>query len=421
MINTRANLNLLAVSAALRETAINTPQNTSQTLLVSADNYLDVSPRRENNASDANGLEEPDIIYDNGKTATLPLTFDKLQPNQAAFMLAYGLGSVTSATAGTGKLHTIKPIDGDIDAERSNPTFTGVQRRAKTVEFLRSASMAVSSCSITFAADDWVKGAASCVGTGRTESTLTEVSITALDNVTSLTLPVAAAGTTAADRLDNVHQVRALYGGAWQWIKPTDSPTATTLTVPSLGGAGASVTYKVLYAQTLPAWTTMPARINESPLRVSQMCLTIGGAWNGTAFVGGVGLGASLGSFEWSLDNKISPVFTPCAGGAYAGQMLRGKREQKIKLSRELRSLLLANYMRNNEYFGLYVLCEGALYDATNKYTLEAIFPRLGVISDPLKSNKDRVSEDGELTVLQDATYGSSIFRIKNLVSGYAA
>lgn len=421
MINTRSNLNLLAVSAALRETAINTPQNTSQTLLVSADNYLDVSPRRENNASDANGLEEPDVIYDNGQTTVLPLTFDKLQPNQAAFMLAYGLGSVTSAAAGTGRLHTIKPINGDIDEERSNPTFTAVQRRANAVEFLRAASMAVSSCSITFAADDWVKGSASCVGTGRTESTLTEVSITALDNATSLTLPVAAAGATSAERLDNVHQVRALYAGGWKWIKPTDSATATTLTIPSLGGAGANVTYKVLYMQTLPTWTTMPARINESPLRVSQMCLTIGGTWNGTAFVGGVGLGSSLGSFEWSLDNKITPEFTPCSGGAYAGKLRRGKREQKIKLSRELRSLLLANYMRNNEYFGLQVLCEGALYDATNKYTIEAIFPRLGIISDPLKSNKDRVAEDGELTVLQDATYGSSIFRIKNLVSGYAA
>ncbi len=61
MINTRSNLNLLGVSASLKETAINVPQNTSQTLLVAADNYLDVVPRLETNANEANGLEEADI------------------------------------------------------------------------------------------------------------------------------------------------------------------------------------------------------------------------------------------------------------------------------------------------------------------------------------------------------------------------
>ena len=118
MRNSRANLNLMAVSLLTRESAINTPQTLSHSLLVDVGDYLNLDVRRESNADEANGREEADLIYDNGATASGTLNFNRLQPHQAGLILAYGLGSVSTAAAGSGYAHTITPIDGDLDVVR---------------------------------------------------------------------------------------------------------------------------------------------------------------------------------------------------------------------------------------------------------------------------------------------------------------
>jgi hypothetical protein len=113
--------------------------------------------------------------------------------------------------------------------------------------------------------------------------------------------------------------------------------------------------------------------------------------------------------------------FTPCAGGSYAGRAYRGGRSQTIKLSRELRDWLVQRYMGANEQFGLHLLCEGAEFDTGHNYTVELVFPQLGVLSAPLSTTNKRVAEAGDLQVLEHATYGSVIARVKNLVATYAA
>lgn len=423
MLNSRANLNLLAVSSSAKETAINTPQTLDTSLLVDVGDYLNLEVRRENNSSEANGKEEPDIIYDNGSTASGKLTFNKLQPHQAAFMLAYGLGSVASVAAGTGKKHTITPLQGDVDLARSNPSFTAAQRIGQTINKRRLASCFIDSLSLTFAADDWVKGSCDVKATGLVTDTVIEESITAMDNVTSLTLAASGVqGATAQARLDSVQVVRAISGGGYKFATVTAVSAATpaVLTITSLGGTGVSTTYKVLYTPTEPAWATFPARVTESPLRVAQACLYLGGNWNGTSFIGGKQLAADLKSFEYSLKNNLSIEFTPCAGGSFAGRAFRGGRSQTIKLNRNMRDMLLQQYMATNEYLGLYLLCEGALYDGTNKYTVELIFPRLGILSAPISTDSKLVAESGDLQVLEDSTYGSIIANVKNLVAAYA-
>jgi len=426
MHNTRSNLNQLAASVGTSETAINTEQTLDQSLLVGADDYLQVVPRRENNADEANGKEEPDLVYDNGQTVNMSANFSKLQPNHAAFMLAYGLGSTATVAAGTGYEHTITPISGDVDNDRSNPTFTAGQRLGETINKTLAASMGVSSTSITFAADDWVTGSAELVGTGKVEHTATEeLDINALDNVTSLTLAsVGVQGATDTERLDNVFTVRAYYNGAWRYLTPTAVSAATpaVITIPSLGGSGASVEYRVLRVATEPAWATFPARVVETPLRVSQMYLTIGGEWDGSAFQGGRQICSRLSSFSWDFSNEgMEPVFTPCAGGSYAGRMQRESRNQTLSIAQELKDVLAREIMTANEYFGLHVICEGAEYSAGHKYTLEVIFPRLGILNNPLSSDRSRVAETLDIQVLEDAIYGSVIVKVKNLVSGYAS
>ena len=424
MRNSRANLNLVAVSASMRETAINTPQLLDHSLLVDVGDYLNLDMRRESNADKANGKEEPDLIYDNGATASGSFNFNKLQPHQAGLILAYGLGSVSTAAAGSGYAHTITPINGDLDLARSNPSFTAAQRIGKTLNKRRFASCFVDSFSLTFAVDDWVKGKADIKGTGLYADTVIEEEVEALDNATSLTLAAnGVQGATAAERLDNVQVVRATVGGGVQFatVSAVSAATPAVLTISSLGGSGATVTYKVLYTPTEPAWATFPARVTETPLRVAQACLYLGGSWSGSAFVGGKQLASELSSFEWTCNNNLAVEFTPCAGGSYAGRAYRGGRNQTIKLSRELRDWLVQNYMGTNETFGLHLLCEGAEFDTGHNYTVELVFPQLGVLSAPLSTNNKRVAEAGDLQVLEHATYGSVIAVVKNLVATYAA
>jgi hypothetical protein len=276
MRNSRANLNLMAVSMLLRETAINTPQTLSHSLLVDVGDYLNLDVRRESNADEANGREEPDMIYDNGATASGSFNFTKLQPHQAGLILAYGLGSVSTAAAGSGYAHTITPINGDLDLARSNPSFTAAQRIGQTLNKRRFASCFIDSFSMTFAADDWVKAKADIKGTGLYADTVIEEEVSALDTATSLTLAAnGVQGATAAERLDNVQVVRATVGGGVQFatVSAVSAATPAVLTISSLGGSGATVTYKVLYTPTEPAWATFPARVAETPLRVAQACL----------------------------------------------------------------------------------------------------------------------------------------------------
>lgn len=424
MRNSRANLNLMAVSMLNAETAINTEQTLDTSLLVDVGDYLNLDVRRESNADEANGREEPDLIYDNGATASGSFTFNKLQPHQAGLLLAYGLGSVSTAAAGSGYAHTIAPIDGDLDLARSNPSFTAAQRIGQTLNKRRFASCFVDSLTMTFAADDWVKATGSVKATGLYTDTIVEEEVEALDTATSLTLAAnGVQGATAAERLDNVQVVRAVVGGGMKFatVSAVSAGTPAVITIASLGGSGATVTYKVLYTPVEPAWATFPARVTETPLRVSQACLYLGGTWSGSAFVGGKQVASELKSCEWTLNNNLQVAFTPCAGGSYAGRAYRDGRNQTIRLSRELRDWLVQNYMGTNETFGLHLLCEGAEFDTGHNYTVELVFPKLGVLSAPLSTDGKRIAEAGDLQVLQDATYGSVIAVVKNLVATYAA
>lgn len=426
MYNTRSNLNLLAVSAEDAETAINTERATDVSLLVGVDDYINLEHRRENNASEMNGKEEPDTIYDLGATAGANFNFAKMQPHHAAFLLAYGLGSVATAAAGAGYQHTITPLSGDLDTDRSNPSFTAVQRIANAIVKRRFASLFVDSVNINFSADDWVKGSGTIKGTGKHTDSVTEETVTALNNVTELTLAAnAVQGSTAAERLDNVQIVRvAESGDEYQFMTPSAVSAATpaVITIDGLGGDGlSSVDYKILYVPTEAAWGTFPARLTETPMRVSQACLYVGGNWDGSSFVGGKALGSVLNSFEYQLQNNLDIKFTLCAGGTYAGRALRGARTQMLKLTRQSRDFLLQNYILQNETFGVHLLCEGAEFDTGHNYTLELIFPKVGILSAPFSSDSGRIAEAGDLQVLEDDTYGSVIARVKNLVATVAA
>ena len=96
MRSPRATHNLLAVSAAAHETAINTAQTLDLSVLVGLSDIINLEPRREDNAEEANGLEEPDTIYDLGNTSGGPLNFERAQPQHFALIMAYALGTIVT-------------------------------------------------------------------------------------------------------------------------------------------------------------------------------------------------------------------------------------------------------------------------------------------------------------------------------------
>jgi len=423
MLSTRAKHNLLAVST-YRETAINTEQTLDLSLMVGLSDIITLVQRRENNANEATGMEEPDYIYDNGATAQASFNFPKAQPQHFAFLLASALGSIATTAAGDGYLHTITPIAGDVDINRSNPSFSAMQRLGKTILKRRFLSMFVDGVTMSFKKDDWVGISGDIKGTGKYVDNVTEETITALGNATSLTLAAnAVEGSTAAERLDNVQRIRIeLTTGVWTEVaySAVSAATPAVITITSPGGAATDFTYKVLYTPDEAAAFTFPAKIQETPLRVSELTVVMGGTWNGTTFAGGRTLSSEINSIECKFSNKLAIEFFPGAGGAYASGCYREGREQSVTIDRKMREMILQQHVTANTQFGLRLLAEGALYDGSNKYQVEIIYPKLQLLSADPKIDGMTVGETGNVQVLEDATYGSVIIKIKNLQPGYA-
>lgn len=423
--NFMATHNMIAVSANNAETAINTEQTLDTTILFSLDSMLDRDPRREDNSDEATGMEEADSVYDLGSKGMATLNANKAQPQHFAFLYSYALGDVASAAAGTGYEHTITPIDGDLDADRSNPSFTAAQRYGNQVLKRRFASMFVNSLTATFAKDDWVKLTAQILGTGKITDNITEETLEAQQNASSITLAAnAVQGSTAAERLSSVQRIRVeLDTGEWTEVaySAVSAATPAVITITPPAGSAGAVDYKILYTPAEAGWMTFPARVTETPLRVAQLTFKLGGTWDGSAFQGGRELKSEIKQIEHSFNNNGDVEFVPGSDDAYAGRYIRGGRTQALKLTREARDYILQQHIDDNDYFGVYILCEGAVYDDPHKYQVEIIFPRVMVLNAPWSVDGKRLAEAGDLKVLEDSTYGSIIVKVKNVQATYAA
>jgi len=496
--------NLLAVSANTKEAAINTEQTIDTTMLVSQSDVINLEPKRETNADEMTGYEEPDSVYDLGALASANFNFEKAQPQHFAFLLAYALGAISTGAAGTGYQHTITPIPNDEDVARSNPSFTAAMRLGDTVLKRRFASMFVDSLQATFARDAWCKINGTIKATGKVTDNITEESITAARNLTALTLAAnAVEGAAAGTRLDNVQRIRVeLATGVWTEVVYSAvsdaTPAVITQTAPcvpaqieGLSKAAACVvtwtahgmasldevdiagitqaewsalnathiityidansfsipvdtsayvlvydpvtdpgtivnstdaTYKVLYIPTEAAWCTFPARVTETPLRVTDLTVKLGGAYTAAGgFVGGKELACEIESIEYSLQNNLQIEMCLGGSGTYADRCFRDGRVQTLKFNREFRDYILQQHIDSNDTFGVQILAEGAVFDSPHMYTVALYFPKVAVISAPLSVNGKRLAEAGDLIVLEDSAEGSVEAIVKNVVATYAA
>lgn len=421
MRNYLADYDLIAVSANLKETAINTEQTLDTSLLVAKSTVFQLETRREDNKEELTGKEEADTVYDLGALASGTLDFEKAQSQHFGFGYAFALGTRSVSAYGTGYKHVITPT-----SDMFLPSFTLGQRLGSTILKRLFASMHIDGLKATFAKDNWAKLTLDCKGTGKYTDNLVKETITAAFNATSLTLAsLTVAGSTAAERLDNIHQVRVLTPSTGEYAEVTvtaasgASPSVLTISAP--GGAATSTTYEVIYVPTEAAWCTFPARVTEPPLRVTDLVVVVGGKWNGSSFLGGKTISSEIESIEHSIANNLAVEYRVGGTGTYANYALRQGRAQTLTLNRQLRDFVLQQRMKDNEYFGVHMKATGAEFETGKNYYVDVVFPKCNVLKAPISVSGKVLAEAGDLVVLQDDTYGSVRVEIANKVATYAA
>jgi len=425
--NFLATHNVLAVSAGQQEVAMNTEQELDTTLLVDLNTVLNYQAVKHPNREELTGKEEADRVHDFGGKVAGTLAFSRAQPQHFAFLLGYGLGEVeTAALGGGGFRHTIRPRSGEVDAARSNPSFTAAMRFGRQVMKRRFASCFIDQIRVDFARDGWAKITGTVKGSGRVTDNTQVEEVAAAFNAGSLSLAAnGVAGETPAERLSNVQAVRVLNPATQAWEET--AYVAVSEAVPGViditppGGSGELTTYRVYYLPRESEWMDLPPRVEESPLKVSQLAVTLGGRWDGTSFSGGYPLTTELRSLTWTMKNNLKTESTPGAGGNYANRAFRTGREQSLKFDRDFRDFLLAQNLKDNDTLGVYMKAAGPEFAPGLNYQVELVFPQVGVLGTAVKVYQRRLGEEVEFAVLEDDTFGSVAAYVQNRVGSYAA
>jgi len=306
------------------------------------------------------------------------------------------------------------------------PSFTAAMRLGQTIMKRRFASMHVDQLTATFAKDAWARLSLGVKGTGKYADNMAKESVAEAYNATSLTLAAnAVQGSTAQERLDNVHQVRVLVPTTGEWkdvtVTAVSAATPAVLTITAPGGVATSTTYEILYVPTEPAWCSFPARVTEPPLRVTDLVVRVGGKWNGTAFLEGHTMSSEIESIEHVVNNNLAVEFRVGGTGTYANYVIRQGRLQTLKLNRQMRDFILQQKIKDNEYLGVNAKATGAEFESGRNYFVDLVFPRCAVLDSPISVNGKVLAEAGDLVVLQDDTYGSCRVEVGNKVAAYAA
>jgi hypothetical protein len=425
--NFLATHNLLAVSAQKREVAMNTEQDLDTAMLVDLNTVLNYQAMKTPNKDVVTGKEEADQLYDFGGKVVGTLTFSRAQPQHFAFLLGYGLGAVTTGPLGaSGFRHTIQPLAGELDAARSNPSFTAAMRFGRQVMKRRFASCFIDQVRMDFAKDGWAKISGTVKGSGKVVDNTFLEEVGAAYNATSLTLAAnGVAGETAAELLSNVQAVQVLNPATQAWeevdYQAVSATTPGIITISAPGATADSTTYRVYYVPSESGWMNLPDRVEEPPLKVSQLNVTLGGRWDGANFQGGYPLTSELRGVTWILKNNLTPESTPGAGGSYANRAYRTGRDQSLKFDRDFRDFLLTQNLKDNDTLGVYLKATGPELAPGVNYQVELVFPQVAVMGTTVKVYQRRLGEEVDFAVLEDDTYGSVVAYVQNQVSSYVA
>jgi len=278
---------------------------------------------------------------------------------------------------------------------------------------------------VEFPKDGWAKITGTVKGSGKVADNTEVEEITAAHNAASLTLAAnGVEGEGALERLSNVQAIQVMTPDTQTWTDVAYSAVSgevpAVITISPPGSAGTAVTYRVWYLPRESGWMSFPPRVEEPPLKVSRVEVTLGGRWDGNSFAGGHLLAAELRGLTWTVKNNLSLECSPGAGAGYANRAIRAGREQKLEFDRDFRNFLINRYLKDNDTLAVYVKAQGPEFEPGLAYQVELIFPRVAVLAAPVRVSQRRLAEAVDFTVLEDDVFGSVIVRVQNLVGGYA-
>lgn len=417
----------VVVSAALKETAINTAQTLDTKLRLDAGALPDIEPDIETNSGELKGAREVTQLYKKKDDLKFTMPFKRATPDAIGFMTAYAYGECTTTASGTGFKNTMSFISGE-----EMTTFTMAVRYAGVMKRLYH-SNSVSKYSISAEIGGYINATADIVATGKYTNNYVEEAVTAAYNATSLTLDAnAVEGATAADRLLSIHNVRVLVPTTAEWKQvvctAASAATPSILTIVAPGGVVTSTTYKVLYRndESGADWRTFPnyfaTEDAADALRCTSIAFKIGGKWDGDSYEGGYALNCRVTKLNFELDNKAE--VDACMTGTnvlYGNRISRGSEMMhKMTASLEFESVLEKSKFENMEEFAVSVEATGNEYATGENCKVVWIFPKCAYLKNKLGSDKKKLKQDVEIQVMQHDTYGSVIHYVINTRNGYA-
>lgn len=374
------------------------------------------------------GSELPSEVFKESENMEATLSQARCKPDFLLFVLSNFFGVCVSASEGpTSFSHTISRLIGTPD----HPAFTAVQRRGNSIFKERFVANSINSFTLALG-ESWITLSATPVGWAVRDVNYFHETVAAPANATQLTLAAnSVEGADGAGRLANMYRVRAIDFGDNVFqnltIGTVSAATPAVLDITTaLGTVATDVNYQVDYIPTEPSWCTLPAKITESPLKLTDASIVLDGVWDGSDLTGGFSLGADVLECEVVGENGIEPRMIPDGSGLYsAGETLRGEQSIMVKLTERLRDTV-RQYQADNpatETLSMMLRLRGAEIDVGDGvfYGADIVFPKLGILGEPVVVNGRILAQEGDLVVLDDGTYGGVAIVGWNQVTEYLA
>lgn len=407
-----------------KETEPGVPSTTGGvTLDLDSGSGIKSSPSIEHNGETIHGSEFPTRLYASHREASGSFSQKRAKPDFMALVLSRFFGQCTSTLVGTTAYeHEITPVSGlDLGS------FTAIQRKGSDIFSERISGNYIEAFTLDLG-DGWVSLNADIVGTGTREVNYEHEVVSAPANSLSIILAAnGVEGSGAAERLANMYRVRAKDVGSEVWEvlnvnSVTGSVPAMIQFAGSVGSSSSDVDFHVDYIPVEPSWCTLPATVDESPLRLVDAKVVVDGWYNGSTLEGGEELSAEVMGFSISGKNNLELKHYPGDSGP-AARALRGGRELSISLSESLRNSV-RQYQADNpesEHLCLALTIEGAEIDpgGGDYFGAKLIFPQCGIIESPVVVQGKRLAQAGDLVVMDDGVYGGVIVRCYNQQTSY--
>jgi len=379
----------------------------------------------EDDRDQLRGVEFPTRLYAAGQTASGKLNQKRAKPDFLSFALAYFFGQLSSQEVASGIFqHTITPAN-----PLYLPSFTLVQRRGDSILKERFAGNLVESFSLELG-ESWVGLSTEIRGIGKRETSYEHEVVSAPANSLSLTLHQnGVQGASGDERIENVFRVRAKDYGSNVWtvckvsaVSP-DAPAVLTLES-AVGSSQNPIDFHIDYIPVEPSWCAFPSTLDESPLRLVDAQVMVDGYFNGSTVAGGEVISSDLLSFSIQGKNDLEiRKLADGSGELYASDVIRKGRELTVKISERLRNTIRqwqADHPET-ELVSLYLKIRGAEIAPGSGYQFGAdiVFPKCGILKAPISVSGKIFSQEGDLVVMDDGTYGGVFIRAWNQVSSY--